>query len=195
MDHADRLLAEMYKGLRAGQDVRAPAVEYACLVLDFLPLPAVRELVALAPHELTDARAAELARALLAHFEPDFVLAPERWDTLVAMLRIAVRDLRRSGPDPEAEVELVRPEWARDFDLAYVFYNGQTHGGGIPSGAGTDRESALAAVAEALQEQVMEFTWSVWPLCPTHHVGLHVEDRPVWHCRTGEHDVAAVGEL
>jgi hypothetical protein len=82
--------------------------------------------------------------------------------------------------------------------MAYVRYDGKAHVG-IGSGAGTDPELALVAVADALQEQVVEYTWTVWPLCPVHQTGLHpsrdAEQRAVWHCRPCGGPVATIGEL
>jgi hypothetical protein len=191
------LQEQIYLGLREGRSVRDAAVELACLLLDYSPVPAVHELVERAPGELTEDRVTELARQLIEGFEPGFDLAPERWDVLVEALKVAVRDLRATGPERNAEVELVQPDWAREQDLAFVSYDGVWQGNGVGSWAGTDRDVALELVADALQEQVMEFTRTVWPLCPTHHTGLHAErdaqQRPVWHCRPCGSAVAAIG--
>ena len=189
----------IYQGLRGGWPVRDAAVELACLLLDWRPDPEVRELVERSPGELTDDRVAELAGRLIANFEPGFDLAPERWETLVQALRTVERDLRATGPEPTTDVELVQPEWAQEWGTAHVRYDGKTHHSGIGSGAGTDPELALAAVADALQEQVMDFTWTVWPLCPVHRTGLHASrdarQRAVWHCQPCGGPVAAIGEL
>jgi hypothetical protein len=157
----------------------------------------LRELVERSPGELTDDRVAELAGRLIADFEPGFDLVPERWGTLVEALRVVERDLRATGPERTAEVELVRPAWAREWSRAYVMYDGKAHGFGIGSWAGIDLDQALGAVADALQGQVMEFTWTVWPLCPVHHTGLHAsldaKQRAVWHCRPCGGPVASIG--
>ncbi|MGI8334462.1 hypothetical protein ACRYCC_31310 [Actinomadura scrupuli] len=198
-ERLDLLEKRIYQGLRGGRPVREAAVELACLLLDWRPDPEVRELVERSPGELTDERVAELADRLIADFEPGFDLAPERWETLVQALRTVERDLRATGPERTADIRLVRPEWAREWGMAYVSHDGRTHGSGIPSFEGTDPEIALQAVADALQEVVMEFTWTVWPLCPVHHTGLHpsrdTSGRAVWHCRPCDGPVAAIGEL
>jgi hypothetical protein len=45
----------------------------------------------------------------------------------------------------------------------------------------------------------MEYTWTVWPLCPVHHTGLHPSrdagQRAVWHYRPCGEPVATIGEL
>jgi len=198
-DEYDLLQERIYQDLRDGRPVRDAAVELACFLLDGRPDPVVRELVERSPGELTDERVAELAGRLIADFEPGFDLAPERWTTLLEALRTVERDLRATGPNRTAQVELFQPDWAREWGTAHVRYDGQTHGSGIASWAGTDPDQALEAVAEALQEQVMEFTWTVWPLCPIHRTGLHASrdagQRAVWHCRPCSGPVAAIGEL
>jgi hypothetical protein len=195
----DLLEKQIYRGLRGGWPVRDAAVELACLLLDWRPDPEVRELVERSPGELTDERVAELAGRLVANFEPGFDLAPERWETLAQALRTVERDLRATGPERTADIQLVQPEWAQEWGTAYVSYGGKTHSSGIPSFEGTDPEIALQVVADALQEVVMEFTWTVWPLCPVHHTGLHASwdarQRAVWHCRLCGGPVATIGEL
>lgn len=195
----DLLSERIYQGLRGGWPVRDAAVELACLLLDWQPDPVVRELVERSPGELTDDRVAELAGLLIADFEPGFDLVPERWETLVQALRTVERDLRATGPKRTADVDLIRPDWSREWDTAYVSYDGNTHGSGIGSGAGTDPDQALEAVADALQEAVIESTWTVWPLCPVDHTGLHpsqdARQRAVWHCRPCGGPIATIGEL
>jgi hypothetical protein len=198
-DEYNLLQQRVYQSLRGFRPVRDAAVELACHLLDWRPDPEVRELVERSPGELTDERVAELAGRLIADFDPGFDLAPERWETLVEALRTVERDLRATGPDRAAEVELVRPDWAREWGTAHVRYDGKAHGSGIGSWAGTDPDQALEIVADVLQEQVMEFTWTVWPLCPVHRIGLHASrdarQRPVWHCRPCGGPVATIGEL
>lgn len=124
---------------------------------------------------------------------------PKRWETLVQALRPVERDLRATGPERAADIQLVQPEWAQEWGPALVTYDGKYQGSGIASWGGSEPELALEAVADALQEQVMEFTWTVWPLCPVHRNGLHPSrdagQRAVWHCRPCGGPVAAIGEL
>jgi hypothetical protein len=80
-----------------------------------------------------------------------------------------------------------------------VEFEGGYHGNGIPPAAGRDLQEALASVADATQETIMELTWTVWPVCPTHDRGLHAEldhEVAVWQCTAGgAHIVAPVGGL
>src|SRR5437868_5307863 len=131
-EQLDMLQKRIYQGLRGGRPVRDEAVELACLLLDWRPVPQVRELVERSPGELTDERVAELAGRLIADFEPGFDLAPERWETLLQALHTVGRDLRATGPEPGADIQLIQPQWAKEWGTAYVSYNGTTHGSGIP---------------------------------------------------------------
>jgi hypothetical protein len=52
-------------------------------------------------------------------------------------------------------------------------------------------------VADAAQEEIMD-NWRVWPECPHHDSGLHLELRDhqaIWNCRVGDHLVGRVGDL
>jgi hypothetical protein len=201
-ERCNLLEKRVYQGLRGGWPVRDAAVELACFLLDWRPDDwppdsVILELVERSPGELTDERVVELAGRLIADFEPGFDLAPERWETLVQALRTVERDLRATGPKRTADIQLIRVT-ERERDTAYVKYDGKAHVG-ISSWYGADPELALEAVADALQEQVMEYAWTVWPLCPAHHTGLHpsrdAKQRAVWHCRPCGGPVAAIGEL
>ncbi|WP_335972632.1 hypothetical protein [Streptomyces sp. CA2R106] len=71
--------------------------------------------------------------------------------------------------------------------------------GGLPPALGDDFAQAVAAVAALLQEDVMERTWRVWPVCAADGVGLHPvvrEGDAVWWCAAGGgHEAAVVGGL
>ena len=59
---------------------------------------------------------------------------------------------------------------------------------------------ARCEIADYLQGAIMEDSavLSGWPTCPTHWNGLYAqvhEDAAVWYCRTGNHPVAAIGQL
>lgn len=59
-------------------------------------------------------------------------------------------------------------------------------------------ESAAVEVAATVQDIVLEQWWQVWPVCPEHDAGLHVDlldRRAVWVCRLEQHVVAVVGQL
>lgn len=199
LEQLSTLQKRIYRALRNGSPARNEAVELACLLLDVRPGPDLCELVERSPRELTDDRVAELAGRLTATFEPGFELAPERWETLAQALRTVERDLRATAPSLTADVRLIRPDRAQEWDRAYVTYDGGTHGNGIPSVEGTDPDAALEAVADALQETVAELTWTVWPLCPIHQCGLHpgrdAGQHAVWHCRSCGKAVATIGGL
>ena len=65
-------------------------------------------------------------------------------------------------------------------------------------------DETLLMIADAGQESVMEYRWQVWPVCPTHRLGMHPRQDPdaggraSWWCKgrdAGGHMEAAIGEL
>jgi len=65
---------------------------------------------------------------------------------------------------------------------------GYTHGTPITPDNGDTCTSALEAVADLLQEVLMERHYAVWPACAVHGLGLHprrAEGTAVWHCSGG----------
>jgi hypothetical protein len=63
---------------------------------------------------------------------------------------------------------------------------------------GLTQEEVTVQLAGFLQEEVMRDQRRTWPECADHRAGLHPSresGRAVWMCRTGDHVVAAVGEL
>ncbi|MET8290078.1 hypothetical protein ABZV80_33395 [Streptomyces sp. NPDC005132] len=49
--------------------------------------------------------------------------------------------------------------------------------------------------AEAVQDYLMARYWLVWPVCPTHDLGLHAADtgeKPVWECSEGGHQIPMI---
>ncbi|MFJ4691386.1 hypothetical protein [Streptomyces sp. NPDC088766] len=82
--------------------------------------------------------------------------------------------------------------------------DGRWHGDHLWHGSASDPDTALAEVAEAAQETVLECLWQVWPVCGEHGLGMHAgqeDGRAVWRCAGGvapggpAHVRAAVGEL
>ncbi|MFF3204466.1 hypothetical protein [Streptomyces sp. NPDC002962] len=83
--------------------------------------------------------------------------------------------------------------------------DGRWHDNDLPPDAGEGPPgSALAAVAEAAQDTVLECLWQVWPVCAEHRLGMHPGQeggRAVWRCAGGNdergpgHVQAAVGKL
>ena len=196
--HDFRPLARVvYAGVRDGAVSPEAAFDLACLVLEAVPAdPKAAELAEAASAGTDPPRLAELSRQLLAdRFEPDFVLEPGWFAALEAALVIATADLVATGLPGEARLEV--PEWA-DPQHAYVRYEGYTsNSGGIPPRAGSDDLWALVAVADDLQEAVMECRFEAWPVCPAHRLGTHAREHQgtaVWWCNGNRGHVAgAVG--
>jgi len=122
--------------------------------------------------------------------------APAPHPTLRTALEVVERDVRATGI--EGTLRLVTPDWDGVGNV-WVEFQGGFHGNGIPPVAGADAQGALAVVADAVQETIMELTWKVWPVCGTHDRGLRAElhdEVAVWRCTGGgTHTVAPIGEL
>jgi hypothetical protein len=65
-----------------------------------------------------------------------------------------------------------------------------------------ERAEVFAEVADEIQDQllgvVVDGMWRCWPECRQHNAGLHaqaLDDRAVWWCRMGEHELAPIGQL
>ncbi|MFB9249981.1 hypothetical protein ACFFWE_17205 [Sphaerisporangium melleum] len=196
---ADELGGRIHVALRDdGLDAEL-VVELACLLYDKgLRTPAVQEVLERATAHLTARDLARLGEDLLrdSGFEPTFALEPGLWTELEQALKRVARDVRATGIP--GMLRLVVPDWD-DSDQAWVEFRGVHHGNGIRPVAGRDPQGALASVADAAQEVIMEMIWGVWPVCSVHGLGLRAEledEMVVWRCAgAGTHDVALVGEL
>ncbi|MFD5264696.1 hypothetical protein [Streptomyces sp. NPDC058335] len=123
-------------------------------------------------------------------------------------LTLVNRDLDALLPDRGPLVLLALPPWDEDdSEREHVYValpDGRWHGNDLWHGSESDPDAALAAVAEAAQDTVMECLWQVWPVCAEHRIGMHArqeDGHPVWWCAGGRdprdpaHVRAAVGEL
>ncbi|GII55979.1 hypothetical protein Pth03_43680 [Planotetraspora thailandica] len=194
-----QLAAQVYSGLH-GSGLRVePVVELACLMEEYgLSGSAVREILERRTAELGPADVVRLGRELLElmDFEPGFDLEPGWWATLETAAKVVEGDLRASGI--EGALGITMPDWD-DSGCARVEFRGACGSPPIWPSSGKDIGVALAEVADATQDEVMEVTWMVWPTCPEHRLGLHadlVEGTAVWQCAGGGTHVAArIGEL
>lgn len=201
--HSNKAIAELsgriHTALRDGDLEAEPILELACLLEEHgVTTSATQELLARPLAHLTAADLTRLSRSLLneAGFEPTFTLEPRLWTTLVQALEIVERDVRAKGIT--GTFRLATPDWD-DSGYAWVEFQGIYQGNGIGPDEAHHAQGALARVADAAQEVIMESIWQVWPLCPTHHHGLHatLKNRTaVWQCTgSGTHTVAPVGDL
>ncbi|OPG11950.1 hypothetical protein [Microbispora sp. GKU 823] len=195
----DSVAARIYRGLRDGDLAAGPVVELACLMEEGgLSRPPVREVLERPAAELTAEDVTRLGRALLAalDFQPGFDLAPELWTALETAVDVVRADLRAFGID--GSLELTVPDWD-DSGCARVAFRGCHGSPPIWPRTGEDPGQALAEIADATQDAVMEVIWGVWPTCPDHGLGLHselVRGAAVWRCTGGgAHTVAAIGGL
>lgn len=153
-----------------------------------------------------------------------------RWPELEAALVLVNRDLSATLPGQDPFLLMLDPSWAPasrgavDGDQIHVaMSDGRWHGASVnvwdldedDSSEPYDAATALAVVADAAQETLVELLRHVWPICSTHNIGVHPRPPgttdswyqgqpaavgpPVWWCRGGRdgecHDVAQVGKL
>lgn len=194
----DELSGRIYTALRDGVLDAEPLLQLASLLEEQgVSTPATQELGRSAAQPTT-ADLTRLGERLLGEtgFEPTFALEPRLWATLERSLEVVERDVSTGGIT--GMLRLVTLDWDGG-GHARVEFQGGHHGNGIPPSAGNDLQGALADVADAVQETIMELTWKVWPVCATHDRGLRVEldhGIAVWRCTgDGTHIVAPVGEL
>ncbi|MGW4234063.1 hypothetical protein ACWEF9_33180 [Streptomyces sp. NPDC004980] len=198
----DRLSARVYVGLREGRLAARDVIELSCELMDQgREFDAVREVVERHPAHVTAQETADLAGRILAEtcFDPGFDLAPERLDVLRLALRIVARDLPTAGI--VGEPRLVVREDLFPLAAGVVLADGRRldGDGSLHPCTGDDLVGAVAAVARAVHEDLLQQTWYVWPKCADHGLGMHVVeagDTVVWWCAgTGGHAPARVGEL
>ncbi|GAA2208598.1 hypothetical protein GCM10009850_040560 [Nonomuraea monospora] len=196
---ADELRARIYTALRDGGLDAAPVLELAALLEEWgVTTPTTQELLNHRITRLPPADLTRLAEGLLSdtRFEPTFALEPRRWEALEHALEVVKCDVRTSGIT--TALRLSTPDWDGS-GHAWVEFQDGYHGNGIPPAAGADAQGALASVADATQEVIMELIWKAWPVCATHDRGLRVRIKgglAVWTCTgDGTHTVAPVGEL
>ncbi|MEV4177004.1 hypothetical protein [Nonomuraea sp. NPDC049709] len=106
--------------------------------------PATRELLERSAAHLTAADLARLGESLLGDtsFEPTFALEPRLWATLEHALEVVGRDARSAGIT--GTLSLVTPAWD-DNGHAWVEFEGDYHGNGIPPSLGYSAEGAGSA--------------------------------------------------
>ncbi|WP_369033044.1 hypothetical protein [Streptomyces adonidis] len=125
------------------------------------------------------------------------------WDRALALLN---RDLAVTLPEQEPLQLLALPPYDADEpEQVYVaLANGEWHGNCLYPESADAPAAALAIVADAAQETVIERLWQVWPLCVEHSLGMHprdVDGQLSWWCagerlrRGPAHVRAAVGAL
>ncbi|MFF4987007.1 hypothetical protein ACFY19_07440 [Streptosporangium saharense] len=191
---AGELGAHIYTALRDGGLEADLLVELACLMEERgVSTSATRELLERLAVELTAADLVRLGEALLDEtgFRPTFAMEPGLLAPFEEALKVVERDVRASGI--AGTLQMVLPDWDV-MGMAWVEFEGTCQGNCI-----RPEDDALWSVADATQEAVMERIWRVWPVCPTHDLGLHADTEDgtvVWRCEgDGTHTVAPVGEL
>lgn len=153
------------------------------------------------PEAVAEQLKREVARRILddVGFEPGFDVAPERWETLRAALRIVARDLPTRGIEGEPEIEVLEDWFPAGAGVRLADGERLDWGGPILPSMCEDPTTALTCLTIMIQESLLEQTWHVWPVCPGHDLGVHGSERDgaaVWWCSgDGGHVLALVGEL
>ncbi|MCX5392815.1 hypothetical protein [Streptomyces sp. NBC_00094] len=125
------------------------------------------------------------------------------WDEALALVN---RDLAVTLPEQGPLALMGLPPWDGDeVENVYVALpNGEWHGNPLDSTSVDDPAGALAVVAEAAQDTVIELLWQAWPVCGEHGIGMHpreVDGQLSWWCAGGRtprepaHVRASVGAL
>ena len=107
-----------------------------------------------------------------------------------AAVDLVVRDLRATT-DARPVVDVRHDE---EYGLI-VAYNG---GYSTPSMHSMQNPEATSEIGDYLQGEIADDLWTVWPTCKAHGGGLDAKARDgeaIWHCRLGDHRVAAIGQL
>jgi transposase-like protein len=182
----DRLARQVYLGVREGAAISEAAFDMACLLMDWGPRdPVVEQLAEAATAGTDQERIAVLSQQVLEqHFEPGFDLEPGWLITLEDALGAVTADMRATGlPDPIRLVLRESPAPSRVF-VDYRGGYGSSSGTAPAEGSGSLR--ALVTVADEVQDAVMESAREAWPVCPSHRLGAHAQERDkvaVWWWR------------
>ncbi|WP_244313330.1 hypothetical protein [Streptomyces zinciresistens] len=195
-------MRKVHPGLRQGSLAPQDVVALACELLDrFHGGDAVLERVEPNPALVPPVETTALARRILddAGFDPGFDLAPERWETLRAALRVVAHDLPTRGVEGEPSIEILEDSFPVAAAVRRADGERLNRGGLILPETGDDPAVAATALATLIQESLLERTWQVWPVCPGHDLGVHASVRDgtaVWWCAgDGGHALAPVGAL
>ncbi|MFJ2818780.1 hypothetical protein [Streptomyces sp. NPDC087294] len=119
-------------------------------------------------------------------------------------LALVERDLAVTLPEHRGLQLLAVPAWEEgEPEQVYVaLASGTWWGNPLSLDPDASPDDALGTVAAAAQDTVSERLWQAWPVCATHHLGMHLtqeESRPAWWCGGGlkepGHVRCLVGEL
>jgi hypothetical protein len=117
------------------------------------------------------------------------MLRAHRHATAAQSLELVRRDLGRTGCHSTVTLEYDPSASDPEFTGVYL---------GVIELVEIDPQESAREVADAMQTILADERHLVWPLCPTHGLGLHpriVEARAQWHCVAEGHTAAAIGSL
>jgi hypothetical protein len=124
----------------------------------------------------------------------DFVLTAWNLDVLAAVesaVALVVRDVHRTTTwRPNVTLS--------DLDGGALAVTVEGHTRGATTADPMDEQEIIQEIADDIQEDLCESHLEVWPICPSHRVGLHAKalhETTVWWCQLGVHRVATIGDL
>ncbi len=157
----------MYTGLRDGTLDPEATFDLACFLIEQgQPDLVIRELAEQSAAGTDPALLADLARRTLeaVEFEPGFSVEPQLLAGLEQALQAVSADLRATGLTGPARLVVLEGSAPPH---AFVEFGGKFgHTNGIAPGHGSNPRDALLAVADDLQDAVMDALLMVWPVCP-----------------------------
>lgn len=200
----DQLSSTVYIAARAGAVDCTAAFDLAAGWLEYHPQDPDATELALLSIECTEASQPRMVPAALrllatANFRPGFKEEPGWLIGLEGAMRQVNRDVAATGIDHPCRLRVLDGEVNPEGNAYVETWEGYTGtSGGIFPASGADPVSALVAVADDVQDALMEELWAAWPVCPVHRLGVHARQHDkaaVWWCAGDDgHPVAAIGE-
>jgi hypothetical protein len=124
------------------------------------------------------------------------VLDRENVDTIDRLLAIVQRDLDATNPEIGQLAPILQRSGSAVIGLPNGWYS--SHLGNEWPCTSPHPHATLAAMANSVQDCLVELLQLQWPTCPLHDWMLRIsgdDDEPVWVCDRGGHSMARVGEL
>ena len=202
----DQLADAAYVGARDGDLSPELSFDLASFLLEWAaPTPAFSELADASLDHASlpgDTRnLAELARQALraVGYAPDFRLAPELLDAFAEPVEHLTADLRATGLTGQVHLRLPDDD-PRPASVWFGYEHSAAHTSGLTSFDAVYQTPTdlLTMVADEVQDAVMHAVWGAWPVCPTHHRGVHpalTDGTAAWQCRAGAgHVISTIGQ-
>jgi hypothetical protein len=171
------------------------------MLMDWGPTsPAVRKLAEQSVAGTAPLRLADLAGRVLeeTEFRPDFDTEPRLFAQLEDALEAVRTDMRATGLAGPVGLAFVDHSDRYLRNVFADFRGSFSYTSGVSPRHADDRISALLAVADDVQDAVMGFLMTTWPVCQEHGLGAHPVEhagQAAWWCNGGGtgHVIAPIG--